>query len=163
MIAYVNNVCFSGRLTYANGAPYPRSQLDEYLPRVGLKVLERVRSDCDMLVVAHPSVNTHKTREADRLQFSGSGVATVNWAQFAEHFQVGGWAHPPHPRWWRNREGVLLCEVNDLFEIGETFRFVPSERKEGALLASPVDEPFRMSSKMRSPLAGRLVAVHRAA
>lgn len=156
----MNNVCITGRLTYDHGESYPRDQLKGYLRRVGVTVLRTVRSDCDVLVVPYEGYTSQKTRAAARLAKSGGSIVAVPWPQFAAYFQIGGFSHPPYQRWWRNRDGVLLCEVNDLFRTGETFRFEPCERSEDPLLAVAVGEPFRLAPTAYSPLAGRLVAEH---
>lgn len=156
----MNIVCFSGRLTYPDGDPYPHRHLHDYLPKVGLTVLDRMRSDCNMLVVSDTTLDTHKVREAEKLRTSGQDITTIPWPLFAEYFQIGGYAQPPPPRWWQHPNGALLCEVDDLFEQGERFQFVPSEPPDAVLVATPIGDPFRLDEHDHSPLAGRLVAVH---
>ena len=152
----MNTVCFTGRLTYPNGETYPREHVREYLERLGVTVLDRVRSDCDILVVARFGHTSHETREA-----AARNIDVLPWPWFAENFQIGGFAHPPHPRWWETHNGVLLCEITDLFEPGEVYRFEPIDRDNTPIFATPAGDPFRLPESDYSPLAGRLVAVHR--
>ena len=133
---------------------YPHGDLAEYLHLLGIEVLDRMRSDCDVVITANENHVSLKTEEAARLS-----IPTCTWEAFAEEFQIRGFVYPPVLRYWETITGELWCEIDDYYNPDETQWFSPvnGDSEPGRIEARPVGAPFAAGY---GPLKGRLVAEH---